>query len=573
MPQHHKNRRGRSHGRGRGRRGRGRGGRGRTSSEALSQLQPQDGLRSDATSKGVDETPHDEIRSKDIGQKSAQNATTVDEGLALQLLGSTGLLNLLDDEECPLERGELQVSLRKGAEVNVTDVTGTGNGRSNGMEVRVACRLPSWEEMENTVRWFRGVVEVDPQASMEMSPALFKERRAEVHDLVKMLGDDILQSVSSGFGEERRLKILRSDSEAARQKASDGVASPELLDRARLLWQWALQENESLSRDEAVEVLIALEKGEIVPARFVKIWNRRWPLQHVAEQLCAAVSENDASRLRDILMAHPDVIRQGVINERNGEGCLHIAAGEGHLECLEILLESGYPVDAEDGSGETAMEVARRNEQCDAQGILLRAGSKAAEEENGILDNQNETLMSEESEPVETADAYEGDAMATKNDEGSVDIGHVSTASVCGTERSELLLREAEVFNSDAGFETTTSSLNYVMEQVEDSPSAEEEELAAALVEPDAEDEEAQKDDDAPEKVKYFLCESTTNDDPSKSPMERASGKRQDPTMWYRDWTDWFPSHKVTLLIGIGAIATGAFLWRGYTSKYRLFRA
>lgn len=52
------------------------------------------------------------------------------------------------------------------------------------------------------------------------------------------------------------------------------------------------------------------------------------------------------------------VVRDGVYDAETCRGVLHSAAGGGQIAALELLLAAGAPVDAKDGSGLTALQVA-----------------------------------------------------------------------------------------------------------------------------------------------------------------------------------------------------------------------
>ena len=53
-----------------------------------------------------------------------------------------------------------------------------------------------------------------------------------------------------------------------------------------------------------------------------------------------------------------EVVRAGVYDAETCRGVLHSAAGGGQIAALELLLAAGAPVDAKDGNGLTALQVA-----------------------------------------------------------------------------------------------------------------------------------------------------------------------------------------------------------------------
>lgn len=58
-----------------------------------------------------------------------------------------------------------------------------------------------------------------------------------------------------------------------------------------------------------------------------------------------------------------------------GAAPLHAAAHAGQVAALQLLLASGADINASDGHGATALDVSRRYDQSDAEGVLLRAGA------------------------------------------------------------------------------------------------------------------------------------------------------------------------------------------------------
>uniref|UniRef100_A0A914VG62 Death domain-containing protein n=1 Tax=Plectus sambesii TaxID=2011161 RepID=A0A914VG62_9BILA len=58
------------------------------------------------------------------------------------------------------------------------------------------------------------------------------------------------------------------------------------------------------------------------------------------------------------------------------ETALHCAAARGHLECVQSLLDSGAPVDAQDRSGQTALHLALRRSHIDIALLLMTKGCR-----------------------------------------------------------------------------------------------------------------------------------------------------------------------------------------------------
>ena len=59
----------------------------------------------------------------------------------------------------------------------------------------------------------------------------------------------------------------------------------------------------------------------------------------------------------------------------SGAAPLHAAAHAGQVAALQLLLAAGADINASDGHGATALDVSRRYDQSDAEGVLLRAGA------------------------------------------------------------------------------------------------------------------------------------------------------------------------------------------------------
>ncbi len=50
-------------------------------------------------------------------------------------------------------------------------------------------------------------------------------------------------------------------------------------------------------------------------------------------------------------------VRSSNFDLLSGKGILHCAAREGHLNIIEMLLEAGAPINAQDGHGLTTLQV------------------------------------------------------------------------------------------------------------------------------------------------------------------------------------------------------------------------
>lgn len=123
----------------------------------------------------------------------------------------------------------------------------------------------------------------------------------------------------------------------------------------------------------------------VIPAEVLSIWHKRWPLQQGAHALNHAVSLSDPDAVSTTIQQHRVAVVTGAYDETTGLGPLHLAASLGFVEAMEALLSAGVPVNALDGTGSTALEVSRKFEQCDAEGVLLRAGAEDPDEKRGSI--------------------------------------------------------------------------------------------------------------------------------------------------------------------------------------------
>ena len=121
---------------------------------------------------------------------------------------------------------------------------------------------------------------------------------------------------------------------------------------------------------------------------------------------------------------------------------LHAAAQIGALGVLELLLQHGLPVDAKDRDGATAVQVARKFDQSDAEGILQRAGGQDPDEVVGFFASHGENVLSNANEKDTLCAPHLEDIPPATNGEGALSTGHMedvlaaphdSVLSQCGT--------------------------------------------------------------------------------------------------------------------------------------------
>jgi ankyrin repeat protein len=99
------------------------------------------------------------------------------------------------------------------------------------------------------------------------------------------------------------------------------------------------------------------------------------PPANSAEELCDAVSAEDAARVKSLLDAgcNPDIPDERL--GADGAPALHWAASGGHCELIALLLRAGADVNAPSASGWTALMRACNAGELEAARMLLDAGA------------------------------------------------------------------------------------------------------------------------------------------------------------------------------------------------------
>ncbi|XP_041377464.1 E3 ubiquitin-protein ligase MIB2-like [Gigantopelta aegis] len=88
--------------------------------------------------------------------------------------------------------------------------------------------------------------------------------------------------------------------------------------------------------------------------------------------LINATIDGDVAKVRDIIAQNPQVV-----NERSKElTCLHIAAHEGKLPIVKLLIEKKSDINATDDDGDTPLIVATGKQQTEVAEYLVRAGAQ-----------------------------------------------------------------------------------------------------------------------------------------------------------------------------------------------------
>lgn len=155
-------------------------------------------------------------------------------------------------------------------------------------------------------------------------------------------GSPLMYAAAGGHAEITRLLISR---------------GAEVSTRARLGWT-PLLVAAATGHTEAVRVL--LDAGADVDCRDAYGWT----------PLMRAVSGSDADTVRVLLTeGKPDLEAA----EENGATALHIAAGEGQVELVRLLLAAGADPAARDGDGRTPADVAAEANHAAAAALLQGA--------------------------------------------------------------------------------------------------------------------------------------------------------------------------------------------------------
>ncbi|KAL4459150.1 hypothetical protein ABPG75_014015 [Micractinium tetrahymenae] len=356
------------------------------------------------------------------------------EALLVELRASPEFYAALKGRECPAAAAEGSSS--------------SGPSPMGTSELQMA----QWKDLDKLLSWFRDGIAADPLAELAFSTKLTKAQRASVHGTATAVGLGGLGTASRGVGEGRCVVVL------SKQRAVRPELSEKQDHQAFWTWRWAGQRGLQVSRDEVAEMILG---GGLTP-ELQAIWDEQSALQKGVQQLCAAVTAGDAAAAAAAADAQPRLLQEGVFDVQTGVAPLHLAAREGRAELVELLLSKGAAVDSLDGHGWTALQVARKYEQSDAEGVLLRAGTHDPEKDKSILEKPAALPSDKPAAPAAPAPAPEPPlANGTKpaapaaaapaavptslsagsgplSDAGSQDVYIDSLASVCGTERDNL---------------------------------------------------------------------------------------------------------------------------------------
>lgn len=138
------------------------------------------------------------------------------------------------------------------------------------------------------------------------------------------------------------------------------------------LYKWAREHGIEVSCDEVME---ALATGSL-HAPLHAAMAAKDAAQAVVSQLCEAARSNDTDTIKALHSQHPHVFTDGVDMTvfATGETPQGAAARANAVEALSLLLDLGADAEQRDCQGASPLDVSRRYEQCEAEGVLLRAG-------------------------------------------------------------------------------------------------------------------------------------------------------------------------------------------------------
>ncbi|XP_041370018.1 E3 ubiquitin-protein ligase MIB2-like isoform X2 [Gigantopelta aegis] len=91
-----------------------------------------------------------------------------------------------------------------------------------------------------------------------------------------------------------------------------------------------------------------------------------------SKEFLEATKESDVEKVKKVLERFPKLV---TARPDNGITCLHIAANDGKLEIVKLLVEKGFDVNAKDLSGNTALLKALKKKHIDVSRFLIETGT------------------------------------------------------------------------------------------------------------------------------------------------------------------------------------------------------
>lgn len=247
----------------------------------------------------------------------------------------------------------------------------------------------TWQDLQALLHWFRSGIDGDAHATLHFSTQLNKHQRAVVHRVAETTGHGALDTLSSGVGDQRRILVtskhhaheLRAASATVGMHTVSACTQKTCLQppgdevgrrRGMWLYKWAREHGMEVSCDEVME---ALATGALHPP-LQAVMAAKDAAQAVVSQLCDAARSNDTDTIKALYSQHPHVFAESVDMTvfATGETPQGAAARANAVEALSLLLDLGVDAEQRDSRGASPLDISRRYEQCDAEGVLLRAG-------------------------------------------------------------------------------------------------------------------------------------------------------------------------------------------------------
>lgn len=188
------------------------------------------------------------------------------------------------------------------------------------------------------------------------------------------------------------------------------------------LYKWAREHGIEVSCDEVLE---ALATGSLHPPLQTAMAAKD-AAQAVVSQLCEAARSNDTDTIKALHTQHPHVFTGSVdmVVFATGETPQGAAARANAVEALSLLLDLGADGEQRDCHGASPLDISRRHEQCDAEGVLLRAGVHDPEAHRTPLDG---TLDVAAPIKIEQQPRGGGHAVSRRGDDAASDVSTCHT--------------------------------------------------------------------------------------------------------------------------------------------------
>eukprot|EP01024_Parvocaulis_polyphysoides_P034894 TRINITY_DN30905_c0_g1_i1.p1 TRINITY_DN30905_c0_g1~~TRINITY_DN30905_c0_g1_i1.p1 ORF type:complete len:312 (-),score=51.46 TRINITY_DN30905_c0_g1_i1:108-1043(-) len=227
------------------------------------------------------------------------------------------------------------------------------------------------KDSEALFQWFSQIVKNNPDTQLIFSGTLHRSHRAYFHNIFQRRFKKSLMGVSQGVGENRKLHVVKVGKFA---KAYDQL-NDEQKQKVGQLFRWVKDTTLQYSRDEIAECILY----ENLPDDLQSLWDTRQQIQEQIRHLIQAAQKGDLILIQKIISENPQTINNQnedqLIDLNTGETPLHAAAQNGQLQVIKLLVESGMDVDIMNDKNQSALDVAKIAEECEAEGLLIQLGA------------------------------------------------------------------------------------------------------------------------------------------------------------------------------------------------------